>query len=420
MLAKNSLKSIRNFQIRNFSSIVPLRNNNKFEYQSINNTNNNINNNTSNNIDPADELISNNNSDSPISNSNSNGNLSIQLPSINLLNDLKDKGIDGLYSKESLNEIWFNQSEFNLNILKNEISESKDLEDLFFSSSNVNYNNNTTTSTNSANAFSNNQASIKKSKKNLKNIKFGILNSDKFDNFQSTSLNQRSNPIDNSIIETSNKIIDQYYKFLYSIGKNIQFNNAFQPTSKIYNLFYFLSSIKPNNNNKIFKPSAKSLFETPDIFAKINNSPSDDLLEFINKSFGSLEEFKTLLLSSANSIKGNGYTWLMVKSAQNLSKYSDSQLVILNTYNNGSPHHFMGGQMASARKSMYGNDSADPMVEAEENADSRDFIYRPLLSIGSNPSFYLSDYGVFGKEQYLENVWNCIDWNIVNSRIPKK
>ncbi|GMF98242.1 unnamed protein product [[Candida] boidinii] len=76
--------------------------------------------------------------------------------------------------------------------------------------------------------------------------------------------------------------------------------------------------------------------------------------------------------------------------------------------------------MASARKSMYGNDSIDPMVEAEENADSRDFIYRPLLSIGSNPSFYLSDYGVFGKEQYLENVWNCIDWNIVNSRIPKK
>lgn len=44
----------------------------------------------------------------------------------------------------------------------------------------------------------------------------------------------------------------------------------------------------------------------------------------------------------------------------------------------------------------------------------------PALSIDASPRTYLLDYGVFGKQKYLENCWECIDWDVVLRRLPKR
>ncbi|GME85528.1 unnamed protein product [Ambrosiozyma monospora] len=205
-------------------------------------------------------------------------------------------------------------------------------------------------------------------------------------------------------------------------------------------MYYFLSSLKPTNQ-QIEKPNASVLLQTPDINEKITNVPTLDLVKWIDTSFGSLEEFKTLFLSSAASIKGNGYTWLLHRFMKpgngdmraDSKKYSS--LVILNTYNYGTPHEFRSGQVSSARKfrekkaALEKEEKGEPSTESDEKTlgiptieEAKDVYepyattFEPLLAVGVNPSFYVRDYGIYGKEKYLENVWNAIDWSVVEGR----
>ncbi|ODV87517.1 hypothetical protein CANARDRAFT_26916 [[Candida] arabinofermentans NRRL YB-2248] len=184
----------------------------------------------------------------------------------------------------------------------------------------------------------------------------------------------------------------------------------------------------------------------PLINNEIQNQPKGQLLLKLEESFGSLQEFQTLFLSSAKSIKGNGYTWLLQKSVKPASDLKEqpnwSSLVILNTYNHGTPHHFRSGQITQARKytdkrsameskeNNNNNDLSDDLLsfqkieipsidEAQDGIEPLEFVYQPLVAIGVNPSFYLRDYGVFGKETYLNNCWNCVDWDIVERRLYK-
>jgi len=64
------------------------------------------------------------------------------------------------------------------------------------------------------------------------------------------------------------------------------------------------------------------------ILGKAKDKPKGKLLEEINTTFGSFDEFKEKFKASALSVFGSGYTWLVVK---------DGKLEILNTPNQDSP-----------------------------------------------------------------------------------
>jgi Fe-Mn family superoxide dismutase len=81
------------------------------------------------------------------------------------------------------------------------------------------------------------------------------------------------------------------------------FNNAAQ----IWNHTFYWNSMTPNSKGE----------------------PSGDLLNAINKKFGSFEEFKKAFSQSATTLFGSGWTWL-VKNAQ-------GELEIMNTGNAGLP-----------------------------------------------------------------------------------
>ncbi|KAG0673878.1 hypothetical protein C6P42_002504 [Pichia californica] len=312
----------------------------------------------------------------------------IQLPQIDRVNTLHstNSGIPGLFSENVLNDIWFNQLNNNLSQLKDAITQS--------------------TSNNYLECFDSN--------------------------------NNNNFSINSSNLESSNKIINQYKNLLQKISNKFDDDESylFDLTSSIYNLFYFLSSLKSNNSNLIIKPDYKSILSQPLIpnsNSNLNSLQSNEtLINLINKSFGSIDEFLTLLNDSSNSIKGNGYTWLIYKHIENSNSFSKlSHLSILNTYNNGLPHNFNSNRITNGKnfekKKLNKNFESEkfqsnkiPSMDDADSINSLNFTFTPLFAIGSNPSFYIRDYGVFGKQHYINNVINCIDWDIINDRIPAK
>lgn len=256
-----------------------------------------------------------------------------------------------------------------------------------------------------------------------------------------------------------------------SFSKN-DLNALFTNASLLHNLQFFLESLKTNEDRSFSKAQISALLKTPSTSIKVENAPQDEsLAEWINDSFGSMVEFKTLLLNSAASIKGDGTTWLVAQATYSESAMRDGAstgvsfdtLAIVNTYNAGIVDDSMrSGQVTKMkhqkqlkldaanrrdqeRKEMAAGEvqeqgqaveevvqetqkrsiSADEnalgsVEEAEEVMLFSDRKLVPLLAIDASMRAYLEDYGIYGKRQYLENVWHCVDWDVVASRTPKR
>lgn len=136
----------------------------------------------------------------------------------------------------------------------------------------------------------------------------------------------------------------------------------------------------------------------------------------IHVSFGSEISFKEVLLAHAESIFGDGYTWLVFGG-------KTSNLFVFNTYGWGTPPMFKLMELTAASEQMKhisdGPDSYSAPLSLQENSitagNSLPYLV-PLLNINVWQHAYLHDYGVFGKRRYLENVWNTIDWSVVEAR----
>ena len=245
--------------------------------------------------------------------------------------------------------------------------------------------------------------------------------------------------------------------------------------SLLYNLQFFMESLKEGTKGKaeIKFGVPSDLLKTPT--ESYTNLPSnDELRDWIVDSFGSIEEFRTLLLNSAMGIKGDGIVWLVAESnlSQSILKNSPSitepgatkeaiynNLAIVNTYNTGIvDDSIRSGQInrlklqkdakivslknkKRQRENINELDQQELDViqqeiesleqeidhltlgtteEAEFNTLYNDKKLLPLLAIDGSMRNYLLDYGVFGKQSYLDNVWECIDWDIVGRRMPER
>lgn len=215
--------------------------------------------------------------------------------------------------------------------------------------------------------------------------------------------------------------------------------------SLLHNLQFSISSLRNITSQKLdIKKSTSLLDYSPDI--KTNNSlpnyfiPNSDntndppiFVKAIDTFFGSIQEFKTLLLNSALSISGDGFTWLVARQKRSNDELTSDGLFILNTYNAGLPFNFYKAghlndiQTSLNQKKNTENNDNDTNINIQRRSvqDAQDFdrfdteiVYNPLLAIDASPKAYLTDYGVFGKRDYLENIWNATNWQIVESRLP--
>ena len=100
-------------------------------------------------------------------------------------------------------------------------------------------------------------------------------------------------------------------------------------------------------------------------------TPSGALADAINSAFGSFDEFKQKLSTSAATNFGSGWTWLV--------KNSDGGVEIVNTSN-----------------------AANPMTDGKT----------PLLTIDVWEHAYYIDYRN-ARPKYLESIWGIINWDFV-------
>ena len=100
-------------------------------------------------------------------------------------------------------------------------------------------------------------------------------------------------------------------------------------------------------------------------------APEGDLLEKINKTFGSLEDLKTKLTETTINQFGSGYGWLVINKEGNLE--------IISTSNQNSP---------------------------------LSLGYKPILTIDVwEHAYYLKYKNV--RPDYVKNIWNIINWSEV-------
>ncbi|CCD24119.1 mitochondrial 37S ribosomal protein mS43 NDAI_0C04590 [Naumovozyma dairenensis CBS 421] len=255
---------------------------------------------------------------------------------------------------------------------------------------------------------------------------------------------------------------NNYLSLIQQFSNTVTKRDVVNYASLLYNLNFAFSSLKGCDRElpKILRGS-ESLLQIPDfsqdmdvahsknsnnILSQTNN---DTFCKILESSFGSIEEFKTLFMNSCSAISGDGFTWLIAKrNSSNMmmesltnSKNNLDKLFVLNTYNAGSPYindrlEMMKMLANKANKMQEGkmemetddvNSEKVPifegMMSVEEARETHSVDvkaqYVPLLAIDGSPKSWLMDYGVFGKEQYLNHVWDSIDWYVVANRLPK-
>jgi len=170
---------------------------------------------------------------------------------------------------------------------------------------------------------------------------------------------------------------------------------------------------------------ASMAFNNHFFFKGINHDPNTtsdipaELLPKINESFSSLETFKETFLATADAMFGPGFVWLVQKNDTN-----EKRLMILTTYlagsplsgahmrkqshdlNNHSPESYQGLNSVGA----FGS-AAKVDVKPQKSLGGVDVV--PLLCVNTWEHVWMQDYGVRGKNEYLEAWWNRINWNQV-------
>ncbi|VVT47097.1 mitochondrial 37S ribosomal protein mS42 [Magnusiomyces paraingens] len=189
--------------------------------------------------------------------------------------------------------------------------------------------------------------------------------------------------------------------------------------SDLYNHIDISSSVETNPIPLFEEDSKKTAPDGSLITSSYANlygtaNSMNNLQRVVIHSFGSVLAFKENFLAHAEAMFGDGYTWLVRSPSRNT-------LNILNTYGAGTPHiaSFSSPPPPPSSSSLSSPSSPSSPYGGTKLPGNVVTQVVPLLCINSSQRAYLHDYGVFGKRTYLENLWNTIDWQIVNARFKE-
>lgn len=157
--------------------------------------------------------------------------------------------------------------------------------------------------------------------------------------------------------------------------------------------------------------------------------PSGSVAAAITEWFESFDHLRDEITDVAMSMFGNGYVWLMA-DASGSGPGMCGPLRILATYNAGSPfaeahQRRQGVDGNTGFKDMteglaYGGQRAGAFGDFSKNFNSDQpygFKGNPVLCLKVWEHQWMRDYGLAGKERYVRNWWNRVDWDEVNARI---
>lgn len=154
-------------------------------------------------------------------------------------------------------------------------------------------------------------------------------------------------------------------------------------------------------------------------------TPSYIIESTVKEYFESLEHLRDEMTDAALSMFGNGYVWLLAEElADSYSATSNvgGPLRILCTYNAGSPF----ADAHARRQGVDGNTgiahrlTAGAMGDFSSNritSQPRAFNGQPILCLKVWEHQWMRDYGLAGKQTYVHNWWNRVDWDEVHARL---
>lgn len=141
------------------------------------------------------------------------------------------------------------------------------------------------------------------------------------------------------------------------------------------------------------------------------------LAKDIGETCSSIESLKLDFLATASAMFGPGFVWL----AKNLER--DGLIHIFCTYNAGSPYphaHYRRQPIDTNTHTpgtALGNQYAGSMgrhAENQKNMAPGALDVQPILCVNTWEHVWMVDYGVGGKDAYLERWWDRINWDVVH------
>lgn len=168
-------------------------------------------------------------------------------------------------------------------------------------------------------------------------------------------------------------------------------------------IFHYASQA---HNNHLFYQQLKN---KDDSLNNIENIIKPQLLNNIKNTFISLENFKNTILGEADILSGNGWIFLI--------ENENKELKIVKCNNDGTPYFYGKNQSIDLNTTFDYQEYANIEKYGEKIKNGVKDYSLPLLCINVWEHSYLLDYGVSGKGEYLENLWDCIDWKVINSRV---
>ncbi|KAG7813426.1 hypothetical protein KL921_000972 [Ogataea angusta] len=164
-------------------------------------------------------------------------------------------------------------------------------------------------------------------------------------------------------------------------------------------LFHYAS--QSHNNHLFFEQLQDASTDPPALKSRLDRH--------ITTAFGSLENLRNDFLYAADILTGNGWVFLV--------ETQEKTVKIISCNNDGTPYLYSRNQSSD----LNGAISIDDFEKLISNKDRlskkiKDYTV-PLLVCNVWEHAYIEDYGVNGKADYLENFWNCINWEVVNNRL---
>lgn len=181
------------------------------------------------------------------------------------------------------------------------------------------------------------------------------------------------------------------YQTLLHTAKQTTQQHVFHYASMAHNNHFFFQQLDTKENASKTKPS-RFLME------KLMH---EDILD--------LDQLRNKLLTMAENTYGQGWIFLV--------ETEDKNLKFINCHNDGTPYYYAKQQLLDLNGGIdEGNFSYLENLKSRALNNEKDYTL-PILAINYWDYMYIPDYGVTGKSDYLNKLWDHINWDVVNKRL---
>ncbi|EGW31057.1 uncharacterized protein SPAPADRAFT_142825 [Spathaspora passalidarum NRRL Y-27907] len=181
------------------------------------------------------------------------------------------------------------------------------------------------------------------------------------------------------------------YQIILQSAKNTTDQHIFHYASQAHNNHLFFQQLTSKDQAQETRPS-KFLMQ-----------------RLVQQDIADVATLRSKIVELGSSTFGQGWLFLV--------EYPDKQIKLMRTNNDGTPYYYGKSQVLDLNGGV--DETSYKFVEnLKQRAANGEREYTlPLLSINLWDHAYIRDYGVNGREKYLENVFDCIDWNVINKRL---